>query len=125
MMKLLCRFSLVLLGAFSSLGESIAQVDSRPPNILLIVGDDMGYADVGFHGCTDIPTPHLDSLARSGDWGGADGGKHRGTEARRKAGDGGKEFIWWSGRVGERSSFELFSLLELAESFASKRDRLV
>lgn len=66
MMKLLCRFSLVLLGSFSSLGESIAQVDSRPPNILLIVGDDMGYADVGFHGCTDIPTPHLDSLARSG-----------------------------------------------------------
>ena len=66
MMKLLCRFSLVLLGAFYSLGESIAQVDSRPPNILLIVGDDMGYADVGFHGCTDIPTPHLDSLARSG-----------------------------------------------------------
>ena len=66
MMKLLCRFSLVLLGSFSSLGESIAQVDSRPPNVLLIVGDDMGYADVGFHGCTDIPTPHLDSLARSG-----------------------------------------------------------
>ena len=66
MMKLLCRFSLVLLGVFSSIGESIAQVDSRPPNILLIVGDDMGYADVGFHGCTDIPTPHLDSLARSG-----------------------------------------------------------
>ena len=66
MMKLLYRFSLVLLGSFSSLGESIAQVDSRPPNILLIVGDDMGYADVGFHGCTDIPTPHLDSLARSG-----------------------------------------------------------
>lgn len=26
----------------------------------------MGYADVGFHGCKDIPTPHLDALARSG-----------------------------------------------------------
>ncbi len=36
------------------------------PNILLIVGDDMGYADVGFHGCKDIPTPHLDRLAASG-----------------------------------------------------------
>lgn len=36
------------------------------PNILLIVGDDMGYADVGFHGCKDIPTPNLDSLAASG-----------------------------------------------------------
>ena len=38
----------------------------RKPNILLIVGDDMGYADVGFHGCRDIPTPHLDALAASG-----------------------------------------------------------
>lgn len=36
------------------------------PNVLLIVGDDMGYADVGFHGCKDIPTPQLDSLAASG-----------------------------------------------------------
>src|SRR5262245_6938285 len=36
------------------------------PNILVIVGDDMGYADVGVHGCKDIPTPHLDSLAKSG-----------------------------------------------------------
>ena len=36
------------------------------PNILFIVGDDMGYADVGFHGCKDIPTPNLDALAKSG-----------------------------------------------------------
>lgn len=36
------------------------------PNILMIVGDDMGYADVGFHGCKDIPTPNLDALAASG-----------------------------------------------------------
>lgn len=38
----------------------------KQPNILLIVGDDMGYADVGVHGCKDIPTPHLDSLAQNG-----------------------------------------------------------
>lgn len=36
------------------------------PNILVIVGDDMGYADVGVHGCKDIPTPNLDALAKSG-----------------------------------------------------------
>lgn len=36
------------------------------PNIVFIVGDDMGYADVGFHGCKDIPTPHLDKLAAGG-----------------------------------------------------------
>lgn len=43
-----------------------AQAAERKPNILVIVGDDMGYADVGFHGCKDIPTPHLDALAASG-----------------------------------------------------------
>ena len=36
------------------------------PNILVIVADDHGYADVGFHGCKDIPTPHVDRLAREG-----------------------------------------------------------
>lgn len=36
------------------------------PNVLLIVSDDHGYADVGFHGCKDIPTPHLDRLAAEG-----------------------------------------------------------
>src|SRR5262245_60485097 len=35
------------------------------PNILFIVGDDMGYADVGFQGCQDIPTANLDALAKA------------------------------------------------------------
>src|SRR5688572_22671779 len=52
---------------FSSQGlDAVAAADTDKPNILLIVGDDMGYADVGFHGCKDIPTPHLDALAKSG-----------------------------------------------------------
>ena len=38
----------------------------RKPNIVLIVADDLGYADVGFHGCKDIPTPHIDSIASKG-----------------------------------------------------------
>jgi arylsulfatase A-like enzyme len=36
------------------------------PNVVVIVGDDMGYADIGAHGCRDIPTPHLDALAAAG-----------------------------------------------------------
>jgi arylsulfatase A-like enzyme len=47
------------------IGGVAAGGDGRP-NLLLIIGDDMGYADVGFQGCKDIPTPHLDSLAGDG-----------------------------------------------------------
>lgn len=45
---------------------SAVLVGAEKPNILIIVGDDMGYADVGFHGCKDIPTPNLDALAAAG-----------------------------------------------------------
>lgn len=42
--------------------------DSHPmrPNLIVIMTDDQGYADVGFHGCTDIPTPHMDRIAENG-----------------------------------------------------------
>jgi arylsulfatase A-like enzyme len=49
----------------AAITTSIAAAAERP-NILFIVSDDQGYADVGFHGCKDIPTPGLDSLAASG-----------------------------------------------------------
>ncbi len=39
---------------------------ARKPNIILILTDDQGYADVGFNGCRDIPTPHIDRIAREG-----------------------------------------------------------
>ena len=52
--------------SLSCLGAVAAEAPARKPNILLIVGDDMGYGDVGFHGCKDIPTPNLDALAAAG-----------------------------------------------------------
>lgn len=40
--------------------------EPKPPNILLIVGDDIGYGDLGCYGCKDVATPNLDSIAASG-----------------------------------------------------------
>jgi arylsulfatase A-like enzyme len=40
--------------------------EGRPPNLIVIMTDDQGYADVGFNGCKDIPTPHIDSIAANG-----------------------------------------------------------
>ncbi|MFJ6747699.1 sulfatase [Streptomyces sp. NPDC091266] len=39
---------------------------SRRPNILFILGDDLGWADLSSYGAPDIRTPHLDRLARQG-----------------------------------------------------------
>ena len=40
--------------------------ETDKPNIVLIVADDLGYADLGCQGSTDIVSPHIDSLAESG-----------------------------------------------------------
>ncbi len=50
--------------ASAPLPQAAARV-SRP-NVILLVADDMGYADVGVHGATDIPTPNIDRIAREG-----------------------------------------------------------
>jgi arylsulfatase A-like enzyme len=38
----------------------------QKPNILFILADDLGYADLSIYGQTDFQTPHLDQLARQG-----------------------------------------------------------
>lgn len=58
-----CSFLIVVILALASAPAFAAPTK---PNILLIVGDDMGYADLGFHGGKEIATPNLDALAASG-----------------------------------------------------------
>ncbi len=36
------------------------------PNIVFIVADDLGYGELGSYGGTEIPTPHIDSIAKAG-----------------------------------------------------------
>lgn len=38
----------------------------RPPNVVLLFADDMGYGDAGTYGHPTIRTPHLDRMAREG-----------------------------------------------------------
>jgi arylsulfatase A-like enzyme len=39
---------------------------SDRPNIIIFLADDLGYADLGVNGCKDIPTPHIDGIAKNG-----------------------------------------------------------
>ena len=64
MMNLRTVFVFVL-SVHSAFGAA-NKVSADRPNIIVIMADDMGYADAGFTGATDIRTPNLDRLAASG-----------------------------------------------------------
>ena len=40
--------------------------NNKPLNIIVIISDDQGYADVGFHGSNEIFTPNIDRIAKNG-----------------------------------------------------------
>src|SRR5262245_14367230 len=52
--------ALALLGSAATAAEPAAR-----PNVVLIVADDLGHGDVGWHG-GPYRTPHLDELAKGG-----------------------------------------------------------
>lgn len=59
----MARSTLFLFCLFGLLTH--ASVAAERPNIILIMVDDMGFSDIGPYG-SEIPTPHLDALARGG-----------------------------------------------------------
>lgn len=59
-------FSLLLSLAAAAAAAATSAIPAPKPNIVYILADDLGYADAGFNGGTDIQTPHLDQLARDG-----------------------------------------------------------
>ena len=48
------------------LRTAVAKSTAGKPNVVLIVADDQGYANIGYHNST-VLTPRIDQLARSGE----------------------------------------------------------
>jgi arylsulfatase A-like enzyme len=45
---------------------SVTTQAGTPPNIIVILADDLGYGDISSFGAKDIDTPHIDQLAQNG-----------------------------------------------------------
>ena len=59
-------FMIQLFALVAGFSTAVFTASAEKPNIVLIIADDLGYGELGFQGCTEIPTPHIDSIAKNG-----------------------------------------------------------
>jgi arylsulfatase A-like enzyme len=59
-------FLLALCPSLFAAQTDFAKAPTDKPNVLVIITDDLGYADIGVHCGKDVPTPNIDALAASG-----------------------------------------------------------
>ena len=55
-----------LLSLTVSSGRAAGAEEQVPPNVVLILADDLGYGDLGCYGATKLQTPNIDRLAEQG-----------------------------------------------------------
>ncbi len=63
-MKHYCFLKIIFVGVLILAAEISLAVQN--PNVVILYGDDVGYADVGVNGSELIPTPNIDKLASQG-----------------------------------------------------------
>ncbi len=63
--KIGCAACALPFASIDLFGEAKTRT-AKPPNIIFIMADDLGYADLGCYGQKLIKTPHIDQIARDG-----------------------------------------------------------
>lgn len=62
-----CRSLLFFFALLCGLCGRLSAAEVKKPNILVILADDLGWGELGCQGFTpQVPTPHIDSIAKSG-----------------------------------------------------------
>ncbi len=58
--------ALIVVGLSTSVCGDSPNADQHRPNVVVIIADDLGYGETGMMGNREIPTPHIDALAKDG-----------------------------------------------------------